>query len=164
MKKIGIFLLLFCLMGCVRVGTTTEESDTTEVEEAQTNIVNCTNEANQQYTFFAHDDEIYSMQEIFYMSYEEVGVSEDMNMDEMKTNINNKLSERYSDVPGLSVVADEIADGQVKIIVMIDFDVADNDQLVELGLLQEGEVQSQYVSLKKTRESYTSNGFACAVQ
>lgn len=159
MKRISLVFLVFLLCGCSRVGTTdTVEEDKQEVEKS---IVSCTSENNEEYTFFSNDDEITSMQEIFYMSFEEAGIYEEMDGEQVKNDINQKLSEKYSSLEGVSAIVDEVVDYQIKIIFMVDFEVADMDQLIEAGLIEQGEVQSQYVSLKKTREIYVNNGFAC---
>ena len=58
----------------------------------------------------------------------------------------------------------EILEDKIQYTIMIDFDEADFDQLVENGLLNSGEVESQYISLKKTKEAYQNNGYACENQ
>ena len=73
------------------------------------------------------------------------------------------LSEKYKDIKGVSAIG-EILEDKIQYTIMIDFDEADFDQLVENGLLNTGEVESQYISLKKTKEAYQNNGYACENQ
>lgn len=160
MKKILVFVLALLMCGCVRLGTNEVE----EVEEEiKTSIVKCTSEDKQDITFFSRNDEVYSMQVVFYRDFETLGVTDEMDLDTIKERVNNALSEKYADIKGVSAIGD-IEDESIRYTIMIDFDAADTEQLIESGLLTSGEVQSQYISLKKTRESYQNEGFACSVQ
>ena len=161
MKRVSLFLMFFLLCSCSRIGTESNEQD---YEETKNYVVSCSLESNEQYMFFSQDDEIQSMQEVFYMSYEDAGVTYDMDPETVKENINDKLSNKYSQIAGVTVIVDEIVDYNIKIIVMIDFRVADMNQLIEQGLINEGNVQNQYISLEQTMEAYSSNGFACSYQ
>lgn len=162
MKRKSIICALLLLSACSRVGQNISEQEINEV--SKNTITSCSSDKNEKYTFFASDDEIYSMQEVFYMSYEEAGIYDEMSEDEVKALINTRLSDKYSPISGVSAIVDEVADYQIKIIFMIDFEQADFEQLAQVGLINEGEVQSQYISLKKTREEYSDNGFVCEVQ
>lgn len=162
MKLRSLLCVLLMCTACSRVGISNEEPE--EKIEAKNVIVSCTSQRNEHYTFFAAGDEITSMQEELYMSYEDADIYEEMDTEEIKNIVNQRLSDKYSSISGVSAIVDEVADGQIKIIFMIDFEVADFSQLVDAGLINEGDVQSQYVSLKKTREQYTKNGFACEIQ
>ena len=46
----------------------------------------------------------------------------------------------------------------------MDFKTANIDTLIESGLLDKGEAQSDYVSLKKTQSAYKQEGFACMIK
>lgn len=43
----------------------------------------------------------------------------------------------------------------------MDFKTANIDMLIENNLLDKGEAQSDYVSLKKTQNTFKKEGFAC---
>ncbi len=157
MKKLAVFLILV-LSACSKVGDTIQRDRNQKVINS---TLVCVSAKDEEYSFFAENDAIKSMQEIFYMSYEEAGIYEEKDPAQIKDEINQKLSKKYSSIPGVSAIVDEVVENRIKIIFMIDFEVADMEQLVENGILDEGETQNQFISLKKTEENYTKNGFAC---
>ena len=46
----------------------------------------------------------------------------------------------------------------------MDFNTANIDTLIESGLLDKGEAQSDYVSLKKTQSAFKQEGFAFMIK
>ena len=60
-------------------------------------------------------------------------------------------------------VSGAVEDNRVKVTVNIDYETADMDVLIEKGLLKEGEMENQYISLKETQNDYTDNGYACSL-
>ena len=107
------------------------------------------------------------MQFVFFQELEEfiqsLNISGTLSNEEISKYINSSLSEKYKDIKGVSAIG-EILEDKIQYTIMIDFDEADFDQLVENGLLNSGEVESQYISLKKTKEAYQNNGYACENQ
>ena len=145
-------LLILVLSGCTRLSIGNETVETKKEEKES--IVKCDGEDNKTITFFSKGDELYAMQFVFFQELEEFIQS---------LNINSSLSEKYKDIKGVSAIG-EILEDKIQYTIMIDFDEADFDQLVENGLLNSGEVESQYISLKKTKEAYQNNGYACENQ
>lgn len=156
MKRFVLMALICVLGACSRIGSMDQET-----KEVKNTTMNCTSQNKEEYSFFAQGDEIKSMQEVFYMSFEEIGVDAQQDTEHIKNDINEKLSAKYASIPGVSAIVDEVVDNQIKVIFMIDFNVADMNQLVESGIIDESEGQNHYVSLEKTKETHEKNGFAC---
>ncbi|MDD7281403.1 DUF1307 domain-containing protein [Floccifex sp.] len=165
MKKVMTLLVSLMLAGCTRIGVKQEEPKEETIEKQV--IVNCQNDKQEEILFYAKDDKVYAMQYTFYQTVQEFTSSLDiegqLTQDELLNRINDTLSDKYKDIKGVSVIG-EIEEENIKYIMMIDFDEADIDQLIEHGLINAGEVQSQYISLKETRKAYQNIGFACKEQ
>ena len=58
-------------------------------------------------------------------------------------------------------VSTQLKDKQVEVTLEMDFKTANIDMLIENNLLDKGEAQSDYVSLKKTQNAFKKEGFAC---
>ena len=58
----------------------------------------------------------------------------------------------------------ELKEQQVEVTLEMDFKTANIDTLIESGLLDKGEAQSDYVSLKKTQSAFKQEGFACMIK
>lgn len=165
MKKVMTLLLILVLSGCTRLSIGNETVETKKEEKES--IVKCDGEDNKTITFFSKGDELYGMQFVFFQELEEfiqsLNISGTLSNEEISKYINSSLSEKYKDIKGVSAIG-EILEDKIQYTIMIDFDEADFDQLVENGLLNSGEVESQYISLKKTKEAYQNNGYACENQ
>ncbi len=165
MKKVMTLLLILVLSGCTRLSIGNETVETKKEEKES--IVKCDGEDNKTITFFSKGDELYAMQFVFFQELEEfiqsLNISGTLSNEEISKYINSSLSKKYKDIKGVSAIG-EILEDKIQYTIMIDFDEADFDQLVENGLLNSGEVESQYISLKKTKEAYQNNGYACENQ
>ena len=160
MKKLAWILLLVALLGCSRANYNPEsEETTTEEEETTTEITTvCTNDSKST-TFYSRGDEIYRMEDSTYQDLSE-SIDEDIDKDAVMESINQTLTEKYGSIEGVSF-STEWEDNNVHTILTIDYDVADMQALVDAGILEEGNIESQYISLEKTLLSYQSNGYAC---
>lgn len=92
-----------------------------------------------------------------------IEISDGMNKDTIQEKVNDALNEKYKYVDGLTVVGN-LMDDKVEITMTIDFTQADLDELVDNGLLDQAEKENDKVSLKKTIQAYTDNGYACQEQ
>ncbi|MGN1277510.1 MAG: DUF1307 domain-containing protein [Floccifex sp.] len=165
MRKVMTFLFLFVLCGCTRLGQPQEKIEE-EIDETES-VVTCLGDQKKTVTFFSKGDCLYAMQYVFYQSIDDYVDSLDLegfiSQEDIVKRINDALSEKYKDIAGVSAVG-EVQEKDIQYTLMIDFDVADFDQLVEKGLLNSGEIESQYISLKKTKEAYQAQGYVCQVQ
>lgn len=155
------------LCGCAKVsdltGQKTKSEEKAPVTTEKTNkvvTIDCKNDSSQQVTFEAKGDKIQKMVQKFTMSFSDLGITEDMNSDQIQSKINSSLDEKYNSIEGVHV-STSLEEKQVDITVEMDFKKADINTLIEKGLLDKGEAQSNYVSLKKTQSAYKSNGYAC---
>ena len=73
------------------------------------------------------------------------------------------LDDKYNSIEGVHV-STELKEQQVEVTLEMDFKTANIDTLIESGLLDKGEAQSDYVSLKKTQSAYKQEGFACMIK
>ena len=164
MKKLGVLLLALTLMGCARLSDFKEETgksedplqETSEKEKSLT----CTSSNEDQLVFEARGDQIYKMTQTFAMSFEDLGINEDLDPETIQNKINDSLDSMYKELAGVSVTG-EMVDDHVQITVVIDYDACDDEELIEAGLLEEGEMESQYISLNETKKSYEAGGYTC---
>ena len=163
------YALCVCLLlsGCAKVSDFTHQSPKTEekapVTEKKTNtkkVISCKNDSQQGVTFEAKWDKIQKMTQVFSMSFSDLGITDDMNSEQIQSKINSSLDEKYNSIEGVHV-STALKDNNVEVTVEIDFNKANMDTLIDKGLLDKGEVQSTYVSLKKSQKDYKSNGYAC---
>ena len=70
---------------------------------------------------------------------------------------------KYNSIEGVHV-STELNEQQVEVTLEMDFKAANIDTMIESGLLDKGEAQSDYVSLKKTQSAYKQEGFACMIK
>ena len=142
----------------IDTGNQSSSSKEPEIQEEDTTkkTLVCTSESEETITFDAKGDEITNMAQTFYMTFDSLGITEDMDASQMEQIINDSLSQTYSDIEGVSV-SGTVEDNRV------DYETADMDVLIEKGLLKEGEMENQYISLKETQNDYTDNGYACSL-
>ena len=160
--------LLLC--GCAKVSDLTEQkSKSPEKAPATTKktnkikVIDCKNDSSQQVTFETKGDKIQKMTQKFTMSFSDLGITEDMNSEQIQSKINSSLDDKYNSIEGVHV-STQLSDQQVEVTLEMDFKKANIDTLIENKLLDEGEAQSDYVSLKKTQNVYKTEGFACMTQ
>lgn len=169
MRKLGIVALCLLMCGCARISDVidmedTSKSDTQEEKKDTTKkTLVCTNDNEEEITFEAKGDELQKMTQIFYMSFEDLGISSDMDTSQMEQIINDSLTKKYENLDGVDV-SGTLEESRVKITVTIDYNQADMDRLIEEGLLQKGEKQNQYISFKETKKDYKENGYACSLE
>ena len=152
------------LVGCVRLSDLNpheEEIETIQqVEEVgQEQSVDCEKE-DMIVHLDAMDDEVRMFTQSFYMTLSDLGIDENQEDEKIQEQVYNAAKNLYAELLGVNVVAD-YEDGRVKITVEINYEVANVDALIEAGLLDEGELESQYVSLDLTKEALENDGFAC---
>ena len=73
------------------------------------------------------------------------------------------MDDKYNSTEGVHV-STELNEQQVEVTLEMDFKTANIDTMIERGLLDKGEAQSDYVSLKKTQSAYKQEGFACMIK
>ena len=103
------------------------------------------------------------MTQVFAMNFSDLGITDDMNSEQIQAKINSSLDEKYNSIEGVHV-STQLKEEQVEVTVEMNFKTADIDTLIENGLLDKGEAKSDYVSLKKTQNVYKTEGFACMTQ
>lgn len=168
MKKLLLIGLLVITSGCAKIqeivnNDTTQEPKTEEQEDTSEKTLSCSNEAGESAVFHAKGDEIQRMTQTTFLSYEELGINGDeVNKEAIQERINQGITDKYQGLAGVSVMS-TMGEERIEITVDIDYTVADQQALIDAGLLDEGERQNQYVSLKKTEEVYKQN-FACEIQ
>ena len=126
-------------------------------------VIDCKNDSSQQVTFEAKGDKIQKMTQKFAMNFSDLGITEDMNSEQIQSKINSSLDDKYNSIEGVHV-STELKEQQVEVTLEMDFKTANIDTLIESGLLDKGEAQSDYVSLKKTQSAYKQEGFACMIK
>ena len=137
--------LLLC--GCTKVSDlthqkskSTEKAPVTVKKTNKVKVIDCKNDSSQQVTFEAKGDKIQKMTQKFTMS--------------------SSLDDKYNSIEGVHV-STQLKDKQVEVTLEMDFKTANIDMLIENNLLDKGEAQSDYVSLKKTQNAFKKEGFAC---
>ena len=160
--------LLLC--GCAKVSDlthqkskSTEKAPVTVKKANKIKVIDCKNDSSQQVTFEAKGDKIQKMTQKFAMSFSDLGITEDMNSEQIQSKINSSLDDKYNSIEGVHV-STELKEQQVEVTLEMDFKTANIDTLIESGLLDKGEAQSDYVSLKKTQSAYKQEGFACMIK
>ena len=164
------YLLCACLLlcGCTKVSDLTHQKSksTEKAPVKKTNkvkVIDCKNDSSQQVTFEAKGDKIQKMTQKFAMSFSDLGITEDMNSEQIQSKINSSLDDKYNSIEGVHV-STELKEQQVEVTLEMNFKTANIDTLIESGLLDKGEAQSDYVSLKKTQSAYKQEGFACMIK
>ncbi len=171
MKIKCILLAGLMLSGCTKISDLTDSKSSTDqsapVTEKKTDtksyVLVCDNDSNEEVTFEAKGDQINKMTQTFDMSFEDLGISDDLDSNAIKDKINASLDEKYNALEGVQI-SSELQEQKVHVTIEIDFEQADLDALVEKGLLDKGEIKSSYVSLAKTKEDYKASGYACKIQ
>ena len=166
------YLLCACLLlcGCTKVSVlthqkskSTEKAPVTVKKTNKVKVIDCKNDSSQQVTFEAKGDKIQKMTQKFAMSFSDLGITEDMNSEQIQSKINSSLDDKYNSIEGVHV-STELKEQQVEVTLEMNFKTANIDTLIESGLLDKGEAQSDYVSLKKTQSAYKQEGFACMIK
>ncbi|MCF0105559.1 MAG: DUF1307 domain-containing protein [Holdemanella sp.] len=156
MKYLQCLLLMFILAGCTRINDSKKEEKIEEV------TMQCT-QKDEEILLFAKEDEIQKFQNRFTVSFQEAGITEDVDKDQVIDKLNDSLEEKYAKIKGVSTKA-ELKEDCIEVIIMIDYIQADINQLIEAGLIQKGEEESQYISLEKTIQAYKDMQYACEVK
>lgn len=166
------YLLCACLLlcGCTKVSDlthqkskSTEKAPVTVKKTNKVKVIDCKNDSSQQVTFEVTGDKIQKMTQKFAMSFSDLGITEDMNSEQIQSKINSSLDDKYNSIEGVHV-STELKEQQVEVTLEMNFKTANIDTLIESGLLDKGEAQSDYVSLKKTQSAYKQEGFACMIK
>lgn len=171
MRKILFIAGLVLLSGCSSVqsilNNDINKDPTKETKKKNIKKINysCQGEGDTTLTLASKGDQLTSMKQVSYLSYSDMGIeiSDGMNKDTIQEKVNDALNEKYKYVDGLTVVGN-LMDDKVEITMTIDFTQADLDELVDNGLLDQAEKENDKVSLKKTIQAYTDNGYACQEQ
>ena len=167
-KRWGFVCLCLLVTGCARLSDVDEsflkETEEPEVEKDETPVVmKCDSETQGSLTFESKEDQIQKMTQSFSMSFTDLGINEDLDQNAIKEKINQSLDSMYQDLEGVQAVG-EIVEDHVEITVTIDYTAADHEQLMEAGLLESGKVDSAYISLEETQESYEDSGYTCTIE
>lgn len=165
MKKLGMLLVLVLLFsGCARLSDFNTESTRTQKEQKEDQTpatMTCTSDKNDTLTFEAKGDQIQSMTQTFAMSFSDLGIRDDLDAQSIQDKINQSLQSLY-DLKGVEA-SGEIVDDHVEITLHVNYEIANDKELVEAGLLQEGEKDSEHISLAQTRKSQEASGYTCTV-
>ena len=97
------------------------------------------------------------------MSFSDLGITEDMNSEQIQSKINSSLDDKYNSIEGVHV-STELKEQQVEVTLEMNFKTANIDTLIESVLLDKGESKSYLVRLKKTQSAYKQEGFACMIK
>ncbi|MCI9041637.1 DUF1307 domain-containing protein [Dubosiella newyorkensis] len=164
MKKGFLILCALCLCGCTRINKapSAEKVEKKQEEELTQHTLECIKDSDSM-SFVAVGDMLQQQTQVFYMTYEDLGINEGLNHDDLLKAINEKLAQSYGALQGVDVVS-SLEDNRVKVTVSIDYNQANIQALIDAGLLHEGEVETKYVSLGKTQKQLEDDGFACTVQ
>lgn len=156
-KKACMALLCLLLAGCQRIGQA--DAGEKEPEAAVTKTYVCTQDADK-VEFKAEGDKVISMKQTLTLSLTDLGISEDMDKERTLDAVKAQLDEDYGKIDGVETSG--TLDGDTfALTVTIDYEKADTDQLIKAGLLEKGEMSSQYVSLEKSEKELAEQGFAC---
>ena len=137
-------------------------NDSKKEEKIEEVTMQCT-QKDEEILLFAKEDEIQKFQNRFTVSFQEAGITEDVDKDQVIDKLNDSLEEKYAKIKGVSTKA-ELKEDCIEVIIMIDYIQADINQLIEAGLIQKGEEESQYISLEKTIQAYKDMQYACEVK
>lgn len=164
MKKCLLLCMALALAGCQRVGQNPQTADPAAEEPTSSvkHTLLCTLDEDE-YEFDAQGDKILTSKMTVVSSLESLGADEDTDKELLQEAVEQSLSASYGSMAG--VEADwSLQDGHVLITLRIDYDKADLNDLIDAGLLQAGEMESQYTSLDKTQNDLEAAGFACTVK
>lgn len=160
---------LLLLGGCMRLSDIDEsfsnrtQSPEIHEESKESRIMECKHDTEGTVIIEATGDKVEKMTHTFSLSFEDLGITQDLDAQSLQNKINESLSSMYADLDGVEA-SGKMVDSHVEITVTIDYEQADQDQLVEAGLLDEGEIESNYISFKETRSSYEGSNYACTVE
>lgn len=161
MKKLLLVGLLIMTSGCSRISEIlnndpTKEPVVTEQDTSEKTVV-CKNDKGASATFNAKGDEIHSMKTVSYITYEELGIDpEVMNKDAIQERINQAITDKYQGLAGVSIIG-QMTDDKIEVTTEINFDQADMQALIDAQLIEKGEREDRYLSLKKTQETYAQS-------
>ena len=166
MKKLGMILVAVALLsGCARLSDFHTDNSRTQKEQKEDQtlaIMTCTSDKNDTLTFEAKGDQIQNMTQVFTMSFADLGIREDLDAQSIQDKINQSLQSLY-DLKGVEATG-KIVEDHVEITLRVNYEIANDKELVEAGLLQEGERDSEHISLKQTRKSQEASGYTCTVE
>lgn len=161
MKRLLFVLLGLCLIGCTRISDVVDQE---KPEEKVAQHVVCTNEGGNIIEFKAENDDVTEITETFFQSYEELGVTEQMDPAQINEKISSGLAQKYEEIGGVTfdVVSEE---GRAKIVMTIDCTKANIEKLVEFGILENGEEGAGAISLESLKSGLEQDGaYGCEIQ
>ena len=166
MKKLGMILVSVALLsGCARLSDFNTDNSRTQKEQKEDQTpatMTCTSDKKDTLTFEAKGDQIQNMTQVFTMSFADLGIREDLDAQSIQDKINQSLQSLY-DLKGVEATG-KIVEDHVEITLHVNYEIANDKELVEAGLLQEGERDSEHISLKQTRKSQEASGYTCTVE
>ncbi len=164
MKKLVVLALALMMSGCANISNlfnndTSQEPDISDSSDSVASTVTCTDENDESIVFDAVDDEVTKQTEVIYFTYEEAGISEEMEAEQIEAQV-QALNSIYDDLDGV-VASCDIEDTRIRMTVTIDYEAAHIDALIDAGLITQGENENEYVSLENSIETREANGYAC---
>lgn len=152
---------MLCLMlaGCQRIGVSSQKPTESDAAQERVQSFTCSHDQSKM-EFEARGDQVLKTRQEMYWTLEELGIVDNPDKDQVVQAINDKLVQDYGSIDGVETEG-TLEDGHVRMIVTIDYERADTDQLIEAGLLEQGEMETQYVSLEKSEQELKKQGFAC---
>lgn len=159
MKKVCLALLCLALAGCQRIGVSNQKPQEDDAAEEKVQSFTCSHDQSKM-EFEVRGDKVIKTRQEIYWTLEELGIADSPDKEQVIQAINDKLAQDYGAIDGVETEG-SLENGQVRMVVTIDYERADTDQLIEAGLLEQGEMESQYVSLEKSEQELMGQGFAC---
>jgi uncharacterized lipoprotein YehR (DUF1307 family) len=161
MKWILVLCSIFLLAGCQRVNDSGTASAAQPENAGNRRSLVCTSDSDM-YMFEATGDQIDGSTWTYAMSVDALGLEDGSDVKKVVEKVNESLQDQYGSLAGVTA-AGEVEDDAIRVTIRIDYSEADTDALVDAGLLESGDIQTQYVSLDKTQKEMNANGYACKV-
>lgn len=172
MRKTILLCGLLLLTGCAQIknikdiatNDTSKKPVSAVEKDTKEKTVICTGSDNEQVTLTSKGDKLQSMTDVINTSEQDMGIDGSQDSQTVQDAINTSLADKYNSIEGVSASGALKDDGNVQVTIQIDFSKANKQDLINAGLLQQGEKDSDVISLKETQKAYTSNGYACNQQ
>lgn len=172
MRFVWFLCTCLCLTGCMKISDLKNDDQETETDQkapvileddTKDHVYKCTNDAEEEITFVSKGDKITNMTQVLCLSFSDLGITADMDQTQIQSRLNASFDEKYNDLEGVEV-SSELYEEKVEVTIEINFEAADIQSLIDRGLIQKGEVESNYVSLKKSKKDFEASGYACVAQ
>ena len=161
----ALCVMLLSLCGCTRVGQGREskqEAPEVMLQDDTIKVLTCTINHNKM-IYNANGDQITTITQTIEVPKEELGLPEGVKMEDATEVITKSVTKKYEHMDGVNVHV-KVDSEKAIVTLTINLPEADLDKLVEAGILDKGEMQNKYVSLKKTEETMKAHGCICELK